>query len=161
MISNITLTTADGSEKTLPFFANATTAIRYRNLFHKDLMASVTSMLAALGPNQLKDIAAAMKNKGAGEALRLEDLSPDMIEPMLQIVASGNLETVQQLAYIMHEQAEKADMGTLNEDTYLAWLEEFDTLTILTHAMDFINLYMGQKAKTSELKKNSDQLTEK
>ena len=161
MISNITLITADGSEKTLSFAANATTAIRFRNLFRKDLMTSVTSMLEALGPDQLKAIAGVMANKQAGEALRLEDLSPEMIQPMIQIVASGNLETVQQLAYIMHEQAEKADMGALSEDTYLEWLEGFDTMTIMTHAMDFINLYMGQKTTSSELKKNSDQLTEK
>ena len=43
MFSEITLTTVEGVEKKVPMLSHAAIPIRYKNLFHKDLMVEVAS----------------------------------------------------------------------------------------------------------------------
>ena len=52
-------------------------------------------------------------------------------------------------------------MKSLDVDGYLDWLEQFETMEIIVHAMDIIMLYMNNRATTSKPKKKEDQLIEK
>lgn len=76
-----------------------------------------------------------------------------MIGAAIAIVGSGEMNTVSQLAYIMNSSAEGKDMKTLGIDGYLDWLEQFETMEFIVHAMDIIMLYMNNRATTSTPKK--------
>lgn len=52
-------------------------------------------------------------------------------------------ETIAELAYVMARQAEKADMGKLNEDDFVAWLEGFEPMDFANSAEEILNAYMG------------------
>lgn len=159
MYKEITLATVQGELKTFPFLANATTAIRFRQVFHKELLGSITWILTNVGIGQLKELmnaAQAAEAEGKTE-VNLDEMDPKMVDIMIRIVGSGDLESIQQMAYIMHEQAIKADMNALSYSGYVEWLESFDTMEFLTHAMEFISIYMGQKESMSTLKKDSAQ----
>lgn len=163
MYREITLMQADGSEKTIPFLANGGTAVRFRNVFHKELLASITSIVNAAGPDKL---AALMKVSQDAEAqgktdIALEDLDPETLQAVLSIAGSGELDAISKLAYIMNKAAEGADMKTLDVEGYLDWLEQFETMEFLTHAMDILGLYMSNRMTTSNPKKEPAQLTEK
>lgn len=163
MYREITLTTADGEIKSFPFMANATTAIRFRQLFQKELLGAITAIVTSAGADQLaKLMATAQAAEAAGKTeIDLNEMDPEMVKVMIQIVGSGELESISQMAYIMHEQAVKADMNQLSLSSYIDWLEQFDTMEFLTHAMDFITLYMSQRAGTSAPKKDTAQPIEK
>lgn len=163
MYREINLIMADGSEKTIPFLANGGTAVRFRNVFHKELLASITSIVNAAGPDKL---AALMKVSQDAEAqgktdIALEDLDPETLQAVLSIAGSGEIDAISKLAYIMNKAAEGADMKTLDVEGYLDWLEQFETMEFLTHAMDILGLYMSNRMTTSNPKKEPAQLTEK
>lgn len=61
------------------------------------------------------------------------------------------------LAFIMNCQAEKKDMNCQNFDTFLNWVEQFDSSTLFDHLGDFINIYLGNKESTSDPKKDNEQ----
>lgn len=159
MYKEITLATVQGELKSFPFLACATTAIRFRQVFHKDLLGSITSIINSVGLGQLKSLMAAAKEAEAeGKTeVNLDEMDPELVSVMIRIVSSSDMETIQQMAFIMHEQAIKADMNELSYSGYVEWLESFDTMEFLTHAMEFISIYMGQKESTSTLKKDSAQ----
>lgn len=100
-------------EQTIPMLANGATPIRYRQLFHKDV---ITKM-----------------NSGAN--------------------ADDAVEIASELAYIMAQAAEKADMSELNMDKYYEWLEKFEPFDITQAAEQIISVYVGQNAVTSTAKK--------
>ena len=56
---------------------------------------------------------------------------------------------VMELAYIMAKQAEKTDMGKLNYDGFLEWLEGFSPMAFINAAEDIINVYMESSAGTA------------
>lgn len=58
-------------------------------------------------------------------------------------------EAVTRLAYIMHKQAEKADMSKLNEDDFMTWLEGFSAMAFINTAEEIINVYMESTAGTA------------
>lgn len=58
-------------------------------------------------------------------------------------------EVVTKLAYIMHRQAEKADMSKLSEDDFITWLEEFSAMAFVNSAEDIINAYMDSTTGTA------------
>ena len=58
-------------------------------------------------------------------------------------------EVVTKLAYIMHRQAEKADMGKLNEDDFIAWLEGFSAMAFVNSAEEIVNAYMDSTVGTA------------
>jgi len=58
-------------------------------------------------------------------------------------------EAVTRLAYIMHNQAKKADMGKLNEDDFIAWLEGFSAMAFINTAEEIINVYMDSAEGTA------------
>lgn len=156
MRENITLRTAEGGEKILPFIATATTSIRYRNLFGTELMEDLTSMLSGMDDMTLAKV---METAQSGEEIRLEDADPETLKALLSIAGNGGLASAQKLAYVMNMQAEKSDMNGLTMDSYLEWLEQFDSTAFLENAMDFMGLYIGNKQGTSIPKKNTVQQT--
>ena len=163
MFREITLTMADGSEKALPFLANGGTAVRFRMIFKKELLESITGIVKAVGPEQLSALmktTQAAHDEGVDE-ISLEDIDPETLKAILSIAGSGEMDTISKLAFIMNKAAEGADMKALDIENYLDWLEQFETMEFLTHAMDFISLYMSNKATTSTMKKKVDRLIEK
>lgn len=58
-------------------------------------------------------------------------------------------EVVTRLAYIMHNQAEKADMNKLNEDDFITWLEGFSAMAFINVADEIINAYMDSTIGTA------------
>jgi hypothetical protein len=157
------MTMADGSEKTLAFNANGGTAIRFRMVFKKELLDSITSIAKAAGTDKLSMLLKAAANAEATgiDEISLEEIDPELLQVFFAIAGSGELSTISQLAYIMNKSAEGADMRALDVEGYLDWLEQFETMEFLTHAMDFLMLYMNNKTTTSKQKKSLDQLTGK
>lgn len=58
------------------------------------------------------------------------------------------VEAVTELAYIMAKQAEKADMGKLNYEEFINWLENFSAMAFIENAEQIMNVYM-ESAKTT------------
>ena len=65
-----------------------------------------------------------------------------------------NVELIQRLAFIMAKSAEDANMNTLNEDAYIDWLEQYETVELIEALPQVIGLYMASKGSTSKAKKN-------
>ena len=59
------------------------------------------------------------------------------------------VEAVTELAFIMAKQAEKADMGKLNEEVFFEWLEGFGSMAFVNNAEDILNVYMESTETTS------------
>lgn len=59
------------------------------------------------------------------------------------------METVMQLAFIMAKQAEKVDMATLNDETFIEWLEGFGPMAFVEAAEDIMNVYVGSTVSTA------------
>lgn len=60
------------------------------------------------------------------------------------------------LAFIMNCQAEKKDLNNQNFDTFLEWIEQFDSSELIKHMGEFIGIYLGNKESTSEPKKEDE-----
>ena len=65
------------------------------------------------------------------------------------------IDTVTELAFIMAKAGEKADMDKLNQNAYIAWLEEFEPFDITDAADEIVDLYMGNSQTSSEVKKKA------
>lgn len=158
MHRDIVLQMADGTEKSVPFVANGATAIRYRMIFGKELVTSITTLMNAIGIENLNGLMqTANKLQEDGETeMGLESLSPEQLGALIAVISSGEMNTVSQLAYIMNAAAERKDMRNLDIDSYLDWLEQFETMEFLTKAMDFIMLYMHNRVTSSTPKKKTD-----
>ena len=61
------------------------------------------------------------------------------------------------LAYIMNAQAEGKDMKSLNMDTFLAWVDQFDSNEIFSNIQEIFSIYLGSKLTTAVLKKEGEQ----
>ena len=59
------------------------------------------------------------------------------------------VEAVTELAFIMAKQAEKADMGKVNEEMFFEWLEGFGSMAFVNNAEDILNIYMESTETTS------------
>lgn len=59
------------------------------------------------------------------------------------------VEAVTELAFIMCKQAEKADMGKLTQDEFIAWLEGFGPMAFVEAAEDILSVYMGTRETSS------------
>ena len=60
---------------------------------------------------------------------------------------------IDKLAYIMNMSATGANMNTLNEESFFAWIEQFDSSNSIRVWVDIIHAYYGTKKSTSEPKK--------
>lgn len=159
MIRTITLQLADGTTRPIQFKACGTTAIRYRQVFGKELLGCLTGIINSAGPDGLaRLLAASQAATAAGEdTIDVNTLDPETLQVVLNIGGSGQLDTISKLAYIMARSAEGAAMGSLSVEDYLDWLDQFESMEFLTRAMDFISLYMGNRETTSSAKKNTAQ----
>lgn len=163
MYKEITLQMANGDEKAIPFVANGGTAVRFRMIFKKELLGAITDILNATGSNGLAALIKLSKEREAAgvDEVGLEELDPETLQAIIAIAGSGELDSISKLAFIMNKAAEGADMKTLDVEGYLDWLEQFETMEFLTHAMDILELYMSNKTTTSTPKKEAAQLIEK
>ena len=77
-------------------------------------------------------------------------------------LASCNLDTLvgAKLAYVMHAQAEGKTTG-LSMDDFIHWAAGFDGICLIEKLDEFVAIYLGNRATTSEPKKEDAQLTEK
>ena len=96
--------------------ASAATAIRYRNIFHGDIMKE------------------------------LMEMNPGKIDASV-------IETIQKLGFVMAKSAEGEKMTELTEDDYMEWLDQFDSIEMMTASKDIVSIYLGGKVSESELKK--------
>lgn len=158
MHKTIRLQMADGTEKDIEFKACGTTSLRYRAVFGKELMKSVASIIGVLDIEKLKDFQKLQEKakKEGKDDITVEDLDPVTVQMIISIAGAGEMEAISQLAYIMNKQAERADMTSLDIDGYLDWLDQFESLAFMAHAMDFLGLYMGNKSTSAEAKKKND-----
>lgn len=68
---------------------------------------------------------------------------------------------VLKLAYIMAMSAEGRDMGALNEDTYIGWLDQFEPMDLFIAQEDIMSVFQGNKKTEEEQKKTaSDRATD-
>lgn len=155
MFKKLNLEMAQGEDKEVPFLACATTGLRYKMLFGEELLGAITSIVGSLGSDALQKILGAAQDAAASgqEEINLATVDPETLRAFTMIAASGKLDTISKMAYIMNQQAEGADMRKLSVEGYLDWLEQFESLCFLTHALDFIGLYMANREGTSSLKK--------
>ena len=163
MYKEITLKTSDGGFGTFKFRASGTTSIRFRMVFKKELMGSITALINAAGADALGSLMQASQTAAAEgrEEIDVEDLDAQSLSAVLKIAGSGEMDSIGKMAYIMNKAATGADMTTLSPEDYFDWLDQFESMEFLTHAMDFIGLYMGNREATVEPKKDTAQLTEK
>ena len=67
--------------------------------------------------------------------------------------------SLSELAFIMAKAAEafneKKAMTTLNMESYIEWLEQFEPLDLVLAAESIVNLYMGNGETLSEAKKKA------
>ena len=148
----------EDEEKAFQFKATGTTSIRYKMLFGKELLAGIVSIFESVGTDKLDEM---MKEQNeTEEGINEENISAETLQTLIAITGSGQLDTIQQMAYIMNMQGTGADMTTLSLEGYMEWLDQFDSFEFLTHTMDFIGLYMGSRTTSSTQKKEAAQLTE-
>lgn len=155
MYKEIYLKLADGGEKAFPFLANASTAIRFKMTFRKELSDSIANIVKAAGIEKIAYIAAISGQEK--EAVDLGKVDAETLSVFISIAGSGELQTISELAYIMNQAALKADMTRLSVEGYLDWLDQFESLEFLNHIADFIGIYSGNRITSSDVKKKRDQ----
>jgi hypothetical protein len=68
-------------------------------------------------------------------------------------------DSLSELAFIMAKaaeaQSEHKPMATLNQESFIDWLEQFEPLDLTLAAEDIINLYLGNEETLSEVKKKA------
>ncbi len=124
-----------GKTRIVPFLSTGTTAIRFKEIFRKDLLASLTKM-------------------GAYSKEKKSEIST-----VLQIAESGEMETISELAYIMNSAAEKADFKLLSFEKFVDWADQFESMELLYNANKIMEIYLASRITSSEIKKNSVQQT--
>lgn len=157
MVGTVELTLADGSTEELKMFACGTTAIRYKQLFKREILAGITSVVNMLNGDQIKAVMAASDD----EELDMDQVDGDTMKALLDVLGSDGFSVVSEMAFVMNQQEEGAKMSMLSYDDYVDWLERFDTMTFLQNAMTIIGIYMGNRAGSVDAKKKNDQQTEK
>lgn len=163
MIKNLSLKMADGTMRTMSFKASGTTSVRYKLLFNKELMDSLTDVIKTISPEHFAAIAKAeAKAKAEGrDTVGAEDITPEMIPALMQMTAGSDLDAIPKLAFVMNKQAEGANMAALDFEQYLDWLDEFEPMELQMHTGDFMELYIGNKNTSVEPKKEAAQLTDR
>lgn len=162
MYKEITLKTSDGGLETFPFRASGTTSIRFKMVFKKELMGCITDLVNAAGVDALGSLMQATQAATAEgkKEVGVEELDKQSLSAILKIAGSGEMDSISKMAYIMNKAACGADMTTLSPEDYFNWMDQFESMEFLTHAMDFIGLYMGNRETTAVPKKDTAQLTE-
>lgn len=127
MFKTIFIERVDGKEEATEFLANAATPRRYKQVFGGDLL------------NKFKDANTEVDG-----------------------VRQYNIDFLPELAYIMAMQAAaKSDpnvkLDKLNEESFYAWLEQFESFSIESNAEEIIDVYFRNMEGGSEAKKNNEE----
>lgn len=131
MFRTIQIDTFDGSTKDVEFLANAATPRRYKAIFGNDLLQLFVDA----------------KREENGREIY-------------------SIDFIQELAFVMAMQAkaksdDKVKLDKLNENSFVAWLEEFDSMALENKASEIMSVYMGNMKTDSEAKKNIEEQSEK
>lgn len=62
-------------------------------------------------------------------------------------------DVVSQLAFIMNRQAEGANMNTVSEEEFFAWLENFEPMELVLSGQEIINTYLSSTITSVDAKK--------
>ena len=130
MFQIITLPGCDGQDIEVGFLANAATPRRYKAIFGDDLL-----------------------HKFMGAEVEIDGRKV------------YNIDFLQELAYVMAMQSaaksdSKVKLEKLNENTFLDWLEQFDSMAIENNASAIVSVYIANTEVSSEAKKNIEEQTE-
>lgn len=181
MYKKISVTLADGKPGEMECLSNGATAIRYRQTFRSDLLMGISDLMKAIGTDNLVKMQEAEKRRKLQEEQQKheteeanetdeerkqkeQEMTKEEMEVMISILSSGKLAMVSELAYVMNRQAQakaKSDANYASQmtiDDYIEWLEDWDSMSFLQGATEFINLYIGNKAGSSTPKKEDAQL---
>lgn len=82
----------------------------------------------------------------------LKDITK-MINKDRTVSDDADFSVIDKLAFTMNCQAEKKDMNLQNYETFLAWVDGFETSELMDHASEIIGVYLGNKESTSDPKK--------
>lgn len=80
----------------------------------------------------------------------------DILKVMMDTSGAHQAEEddVMRLAYIMAMSARGEDMGKLNEDSYIGWLDQFDPMDLFIAQEDILDVFQKNK-KTEETQKKT------
>lgn len=163
MYRTITMQLADGSTRNVPFKSCGTTAIRFKMLFGKELLGSITSIIDAAGPEGIKLLLgetakAALQGK---DSIDPNEMDPDTLQAVIKIAGSGEMDSISKLAYIMNMAAVGSNMNELSMEGYMDWLDQFESMEFLTRSMEILDVYMSTRSTSVEPKKDIAQLTDR
>lgn len=103
----------------------------------------------------------------AGTALRYKHVfGKDLIQELQQAQhdTSKGFNSLPELAFIMAKAAEakegKANMNLLSEESFIEWLEQFESMDVIQAAEGVIDLYMGNSEASVEQKKEEGGVSE-
>lgn len=83
----------------------------------------------------------------------MRDISKLINKDLDAIGDDADFSVTDKLAFVMNCQAEKIDLNLQNNDTFLEWVDQFETAELFNHISDFIGIYLGNKGSTSNPKK--------
>lgn len=83
----------------------------------------------------------------------MKDITKLVNKELDNIGEDADFSTSDKLAFIMNCQAEKKDLNNQNYDTFIEWVEQFDSGDLINHLSEFIGIYLGNKVSTSTPKK--------
>ena len=163
MYRTLTMMMADETTREIPFKSCATTGVRFKMIFKKELLGSITSIMYSAGPEGMQRIIeATQKAETEGkETISLDEMDPETLQAIIKIGSSGELDTISKMAYIMNMAATGEDMNALSFEKYMDWLDQFDSMEFLTKSMEIIDIYMTNRETSVEPKKDTAQLTGK
>lgn len=126
MFATIEMPLYDGTTKDVEFMANAATARRYKMIFGEDLLSKFTNA----------------EEERDGKKVYNIDFLPE-------------------LSFVMAMQAKalsdnKLKLEKVNQNMFLDWLEQFDSMAIENNASELMSVYQGNTETSSEAKKNTE-----
>lgn len=77
----------------------------------------------------------------------------DLLHNVVSADGEIDIEIVSRLAFLMSKQSAKVDLRALNEEEYIEWLEDFDSMAFVNNARDIFDVYLSSKGNTSKAKK--------
>ncbi len=83
----------------------------------------------------------------------LKDISKLMGKDMASIGDDADFSVIDKLAFVMNCQAENKDLSLQNFDTFLSWVDQFETSGLFNHVAAIVGIYLGNKESTSNPKK--------
>lgn len=157
MYKQIELHYSDGSLRSTPFKATATTSIRYKQFAKKELNRCITGIINLVKTESYQELMKLTEVNENGERvmkeINLGDMSEGARDTMIALLNSEEIEDLKKIAYVMYKQGTGSDMTTLNNDDYLDWLDNYEPMEFINIIGDIIELYFGNVNMSVESKK--------